>query len=390
MQWLPSDRPILEAAMAAFRAGDWRSARARLEEATATGRADAGAHALLATALWNLHETDAALDAANRALQLDPRQLRALLVKAEALAAKGERREANAHFGLVEAAAAGHPSLAPDLVAGVARTRARREQLKSDLEGFVRSELADAGYREGRAPERFTHALEVLTGRRKLYVQQPRFLYYPGLPDVEFYPREATPWMDAVEDATDAVTAEVMNVIDEDKAFEPYVRSKDDMIIRAPSKLTDNMDWSSYYLWKDGRETENVARFRDTMAVMNAAPLCHVNGRSPLINFSQLKPGAHITPHTGVVNTRLLCHLPLVVPPNCVFRVGNQTRTWEKGKAWMFNDSIEHEAWNRSDSTRIVLIFDVWRPELDEEERRLISTLLQSMDAYAPPTGSWD
>jgi len=207
---------------------------------------------------------------------------------------------------------------------------------------------------------------------------------------VEFYPREATPWMNAVEDATDAVTAEVMNVIDEDKAFEPYVQSKDDMIIRAPSKLTDNMDWSSYYLWKDGRETENVARFRDTMAVMNAAPLCHVNGRSPLINFSQLKPGAHITPHTGVVNTRLLCHLPLIVPPNCVFRVGNQTRNWGKGKAWMFNDSIEHEAWNRSDSTRIVLIFDVWRPELDEEERRLISTLLQSMDAYAPPTGSWD
>jgi len=390
MQWLPSDRPILEAAMAAFRSADWRTARVRLEEATATGRADAGAYALLATACEKLGEGDAALAAANRALETDPQQLRALLVKADVMAAMNERREANLHYGLVESVAAGHPSLAPDLAQGVARARARREQLKTDLEGFVRSELADVGYREGQAPARFTHALEVLTGRRNLYVQQPRFFYYPELPTVEFYPREMSPWLDQVEAATDAIAAEVMNVIDEDKAFAPYVQSKDDMVRRAPSKLTDSLDWSSFYLWKDGKETDNVARCPDTMAVMNAAPLCDVHGRSPLIMYSQLKAGAHITPHTGVVNTRLLCHLPLIVPPHCDFRVGNTTRTWEKGKAWLFNDSIEHEAWNRSEVTRIILIFDVWRPELDEQERMLISTLLQSMDAYAPPTGSWD
>ncbi len=108
--------------MAAFRSSDWRTARARLEEATATGRADPGAWALLATACEQLGEGDAALAAANRALQDDPRQLRALLVKADVMAAKNERREANLHYGLVEQVAADHPRLAPDLADGVVRS----------------------------------------------------------------------------------------------------------------------------------------------------------------------------------------------------------------------------------------------------------------------------
>src|SRR6185369_7390651 len=86
--------------------------------------------------------------------------------------------------------------------------------------------------------------------------------------------------------------------------------------------------------------------------------------------------------HHGLVNTRLICHLPLLVPAQCTFRVGNELRDWQKGKAWLFDDTIEHEAWNRSDQTRVILLFDVWRPELAQEERDLVVSLFEAIDAH--------
>ena len=91
--------------------------------------------------------------------------------------------------------------------------------------------------------------------------------------------------------------------------------------------------------------------------------------------FSLLRPGARITPHTGVHNARLICHLPLIVPPGCGFRVGNEIREWEEGKLIIFDDTIEHEAWNEGTADRVVLIFDVWRPELSDQERREVAAL---------------
>jgi aspartyl/asparaginyl beta-hydroxylase (cupin superfamily) len=91
--------------------------------------------------------------------------------------------------------------------------------------------------------------------------------------------------------------------------------------------------------------------------------------------FSLLRPGARIAPHTGMFNTRLVCHLPLIVPPGCRFRVGNEVREWEEGKLLIFDDTIEHEAWNDGGEDRVVLIFDIWRPELSERERKEVAAL---------------
>jgi aspartyl/asparaginyl beta-hydroxylase (cupin superfamily) len=88
-----------------------------------------------------------------------------------------------------------------------------------------------------------------------------------------------------------------------------------------------------------------------------------------------LKAGAHIGAHTGMYNTRLICHLPLIVPPGCSFRVGNQVREWEAGKLLIFDDTIEHEAWNDSGEDRVMLIFDIWHPELTEQEKRELTFL---------------
>ena len=88
-----------------------------------------------------------------------------------------------------------------------------------------------------------------------------------------------------------------------------------------------------------------------------------------------------------MLNTRLICHIPLIVPEECRLRVGNETRAVEFGKAMIFDDSIEHEAWNDSDETRVVLLFEIWRPELSEAERRALTVMYEAISGYgAAPT----
>ena len=117
------------------------------------------------------------------------------------------------------------------------------------------------------------------------------------------------------------------------------------------------------------------------MATIEASDVPRISVRAPNILFSKLTAGARIPPHHGMLNARLICHLPLIVPPGCGFRVGPETRQWDAGKLLIFDDTIEHEAWNGGDRDRVVLIFDVWHPDLEAEERRAISTLFDAIDA---------
>jgi aspartyl/asparaginyl beta-hydroxylase (cupin superfamily) len=94
-----------------------------------------------------------------------------------------------------------------------------------------------------------------------------------------------------------------------------------------------------------------------------------------------LQPRTRIPPHTGVSNTRAIVHLPLLVPPGCGFRVGGEVREWREGAAFIFDDTIEHEAWNDSDTPRTILIFDVWNPYLDSTERDLVRAFYAAADA---------
>jgi aspartyl/asparaginyl beta-hydroxylase (cupin superfamily) len=103
-----------------------------------------------------------------------------------------------------------------------------------------------------------------------------------------------------------------------------------------------------------------------------------------------LRAGAHIPAHNGFVNTRLIGHLPLVVPGKCRFRVGNDVREWQEGRAWIFDDTINHEAWNDSDRTRVILLFEIARPELTDEENRLVAALFEGIDAYTGTRPVWE
>lgn len=376
--------PIAQTAASAFMQGDWRATRAAYQDLIASGQADGEAFARLAFACFRLDDAAEAHAAAEKALSLQGRNLRAMVVKAELLTAEGNPRAANFYNGLILDVAGEPANVSPDLVAHVETARRARAQVQANMLNLLEDELKSAGWSQRGSPPRFNLALDVLTGRKQPYFQQPKRFFYPELPNIQFYPREQFPWLDAIEAATEDMKRELEAVLRDGADFAPYLKHTPHI----PSQdyaLIESMDWSTAFLIKLGEETDVAARCPRTMEALAHAPLCRVKARSPEAMFSQLKAGAHIWPHTGVVNTRLICHVPLIVPPDCLFRVGNDTRRWEAGKAWVFDDTIEHEAKNNSDRTRVVLIFDIWRPELDEEERHLVSTLLESMDAYSPP-----
>ena len=120
--------------------------------------------------------------------------------------------------------------------------------------------------------------------------------------------------------------------------------------------------------------------------------VCSPESISSLIVFSSgqviwMRPGTRIRPHHGYTNARLICHLPLIVPSECALRVGNETHAWREGEVIVFDDSVEHEAWNLSKEPRVVMIFDVWRPELSDKEQGLVATMLEAVDRFDAKKG---
>ena len=127
----------------------------------------------------------------------------------------------------------------------------------------------------------------------------------------------------------------------------------------------------------------NARHCPETMALLQTVPQPLVPGASPNAMFSLLAPNTTIPPHVGISNTRLVCHLPLIVPDGCWFRVGAETRHWKPGEAFVFDDTMEHEAANPTEELRVVLIFDVWHPDLSEPEREAVAALIGSSGVSA-------
>jgi aspartate beta-hydroxylase len=388
---LGDPRTLARQGMQALRSGDPRLARRLFEAIVAAGADDASACVALALACRATGDGPAALAAVDRALRHEPRNVRALVCKGDLLEETGDSRSASAFYLRAVTLARGAGPVPEDLRADVARAEARCNAVATRLEEGLRARLAAQGLDEGGASARFRQSLDILFGRKAVFHQQPRYYYFPGLPQIQFYDRQAFPWMDRVEAATPAIREELEAVMATGEGFAPYVQSDPKRPRKEQDGLLDNADWSAFYLWKNGEAVpSHVARCPRTMEALAEVPLARVPNRSPSILFSRLRPGARIPPHNGLVNTRLICHLPLIVPPACGFRVGNETREWVEGKAWAFDDTIEHEAWNGSDRTRVILLFEVWRPELDEQERALVTAMFEAIDAAGGDGPAWE
>jgi len=325
-----------------------------------------------------------------RLLAADPRNIPALIQRADLYAAAGDARSASSFY--LMAIRSAPPSGVPrEIAAELARAKQACDRYARDYRDYLLRSLAAKGFEPAHGSPRFAQSVDLILGQKRIYLQQPKYYYFPGLPQIQFYERDNFPWFDDVEAALNDIRAELEVILREPDAFAPYVQGHANRPKTGEMGMLNNPAWSAYYLWQNGEAVAgNAARFPKTMHALRNAPLAYVPNRSPSILFSLLRPGAHIPPHNGLVNTRLICHLPVIAPGRCRFRVGNETRDWVEGKGWAFDDSIEHEAWNGSDRTRVILLFDVWRPELTQEERGLVVSLFEAIDSHSGQKPDWE
>ena len=373
---------IAQAGVAAWQRGDAGAARAAFDEVALAGRASPQLWLLLAQsceALSDLEASDKALDAV---LEGDPRNPYALLMKGDHQATRGDDRAANSWYNMALSSAAQIANLPQDLIPRLDRAQAAITAAAARFEAHLSSALASGGIDTTAVAPRFGEAIDIIAGRREVFLQQPTSFFYPGLPHTQFFENKDFAWVATLEAAAPAMRKEVEAILGEGSGLSPYVVGDKNRPMREHALLNDPK-WSAFYLWENGAlVADNAARCPNTMAALMGAPIPHIATRSPMVLFSVLRPHTHIPAHNGMLNTRLICHIPLIVPPDCRLRVGNETRTVEFGKAMIFDDSIEHEAWNDSDETRVVLLFEIWRPELSEAERRALTVMCEAINAY--------
>lgn len=317
-------------------------------------------------------------------LAREPANFAALVRKGDCRLRAGDERAAVSFYQAARRVAVAAP-LSPDLAAEMARVEALLARSGGNFRHHLEAWLAAAGLGPETVGDRFGDALAILFGEKevRLGLQQPSSFYFPGLPQRAYYEREEFAWLAALEAATGAIREELHRVLAGEAGFKPYVEPERNRPHHDFHGLLGNPRWSAFYLVEDGAVNEtNAARCPRTMAALAGVPLCRMPGRTPSVHFSLLRPGTRIPPHTGMLNTRLICHLPLIVPPGCALRVGGETRIWEDGKALIFDDSIEHEAWNDSGETRVILLLDIWRPELTQAEREAVTAMFAAIDAY--------
>ncbi len=212
--------------------------------------------------------------------------------------------------------------------------------------------------------------------------QKPSFLFFPGLPTTAYFDPMLFDWIPAFEADTMRIRDELLGLLPSDAGRERVFDSDDIERVNLRG-VNQAPSWNGYYFFRHGeRRDENCSRCPVTAAALDRLPLSRVRDHGPEVLFSVFTPGTHLLPHRGVTNTRLVGHLPLIVPADCALNVGGEIHAWREGKVVVFDDTFEHEAWNRSDSIRVVLIFDLWNPHLTEAERAAVADLIAAIGDF--------
>lgn len=371
-----SERPLIDQADRAVAAGDLVSARELLQRAGEGGGSEA-VWLRLAAVERAAGRPRAALVAVDRALAFASRDFSALLLRASLLQRLDDPQAGEAWGHALAQLPSGDlpPQFAP--VLAEARQRhsewiaARENRLEDSMSAAEQSATAEER-------ERIIRFRSNVLRKTRPYHSEPTHYHFPSLPEREFHPRSLFPWLASLEAATGVITDEFKAVMASERAeLVPYIQYDDHLPMDQWKPLNRNRDWTAIHLLDRGRPvTANASHCPRTMELLSGFPQPQVPGASPNAMFSLLAPGTAIPPHVGVSNTRLVCHLPLIVPEGCWFRVGAETRYWKPGEAFVFDDTIEHEALNPSDQLRVVFIFDVWAPDLTDAERHAVAALM--------------
>lgn len=325
--------------------------------------------------------------ALERALEIDQLHLMARIRMAELHERRAEPGAATDHWTVVLGICSRISNQTPELQAVIRHARDFVDGRRQALAKAVKQGLADAMEQASeRDRRRACAAAELMLGERQVFVNQCHGFHYPFLPADEFFDRGHFPWLERLEAAAPVIRGELEAMLaSPDPGLEPYI----DMPPGTPANLWSELDkspnWSALHLWRDGERIDAVCkRVPRTAELVESLPLARIPGRAPAVFFSILKAGKTIPPHTGVTNIRSIVHLPLIVPEECGFRVGGETRQWRAGEAFVFDDTIEHEAWNRSDQDRALLILDCWNPHLSEQEQAMILQIFAIAESQRP------
>jgi aspartyl/asparaginyl beta-hydroxylase (cupin superfamily) len=356
---------------------DFSRAVSLLEEAAQLAPEDAALWMRLAAMRRGTGQPARALEAVHKALAIHPRDFTALLMRASLMQrlAQPGAGEAWGHAlaQKPDGELPGH--MAPIVEEAEERYEAWREQREGELKAAMAKSEDAADPEQRKRIDRFrTNVLR----RTKPYHSEPTDYFFPELTEREFHPRRLFPWLEQLEAATAQISAELQQVMTAERAeLVPYVQFDEHVPMDQWRPLNKNPDWTAIHLIQHGRAIEANARHcPETMAVLKGLPQPRIPGASPNAMFSLLAPNTKIPPHVGINNARLVCHLPLIVPEGCWFRVGGETRLWKTGEAFVFDDTIEHEAMNPTDQLRVVFIVDVWHPDLSPVEQDAVAALI--------------
>jgi aspartate beta-hydroxylase len=396
-QVLDHDREHVEAltflGQAAMNEGQFTQAAQLLERAVAQNGGDAPLLRAYGHACIGAERFEDARDALARALALAPEIFVVRLHLGYALERLGHADAAvREYFRAITSAQANGRWLTPQTTAPALQQLVVRAMRFVDAgrERRFRGAFAQLRRAHGDAAlRRVDECLDVYLGDKPMPAhdvrQKPKFLYVPQLPTTAYFARELFDWYAELERHTDAIRAELLAVLRDEEGMEPFLKftSPDAVPQYLGAGPQGPPAWDAYFFYRHGkRYEENCARCPTTAAIIETLPLARIRAHAPEICFSVLAPGTHILPHHGVTNARLVTHLPLIVPGDCAIRVGGEEHAWAEGRCVTFDDTFEHEAWNRSDSTRVVLILDHWNPHLSAVECEAIAALVAEIGDF--------
>jgi aspartate beta-hydroxylase len=362
----------------AFQRGDVRLAAQKLRAARVAAPDDLLVLLTLSSACRELDDSAGEREAIDAALALDPYFVPALLAKANWLERFGTRAAAVATYRNVLKIAPPKAQWPAELRDQLEYAHQLVERHSKALHAHLTARLAD---QQAALPEplaaRWREAISIRAGRSRPYLSESNQLCVPRLPAIPFFERSYFPWAAELESKTDVIRAELLALLESERErFSPYINYKPGEPVNQWRELNHSHRWSAYHLWRNGVPVkENLERCPQTAAALSALPLADIDDLCPNAMFSALAPRTTIPPHNGETNARVIAHLPLIVPDNCLYRVGFDERRWKVGELLVFDDTIEHEARNDSDELRVVLIFDLWNPLLTPEERQLVRTM---------------
>jgi tetratricopeptide (TPR) repeat protein len=373
---------ILAEASLAFARQRYDDAAAGYERCIALAPLQPAFHFNLGTAREKVGDLGGAVAAYLAACRLNPRDARLALFAGSALEAAGRREEAATLFSLGDDLdpAVRHAKDRPELDPEIRRRSATADRVMREhfsrlhqlaIDDFARAVAEPV---PSQALARVRAAIWVQTHDRPFVyrtpAQRPSLFYVPDLPAREFTPREELSWAIDIEVHAAAIRDEYLAAVAGGAQHAPYVEAG----ARSPlwRELRGNPDWSALHLYKLAEPTALARLFPRTLAALAAADVLRIAGNPMELFFSRLKPGTHIPPHYGIANNRITVHLPLIVPGDCEIRVGNARHRWREGELVAFDDSFEHEAWNRAEADRVVLIFEAHHTDLAPPEREAI------------------